>query len=95
MCRGFHTLGTRIQTSLTRALVHTVFILYSTSFYRQQEKRNAPKSEVKDPKVEELRQKLEQRRAGIVDFWYNCSCSNPAVLAVSIVVRAPFLLLPY
>jgi hypothetical protein len=94
MCRGFHTLGTRIQTSLTRALVHTVFILYSTSFYRQQEKRNAPKSEVTDPKVEELRQKLEQRRAGILDFWYNCSCISCSTGSVNC-RRAPFLLLPY
>ena len=41
--------------------------LYCVSFSRQQEKRNAAKlPEVKDPKVDELRQKLEQRRAGIL-----------------------------
>ena len=35
----------------------------SQAVLKQQEKRNAPKPKVNDPKVDELRQKLEQRRA--------------------------------
>lgn len=46
--------------------VNPSLTLHITTFSRQQEKQKPTKPEVNDPKVEELRQKLEQRRAGML-----------------------------